>query len=140
MSIYLNTNLRVIMILNFAHFETFERKLVRAYQKRSDVNKRKLYIKDDRNIKERSKHKRTIEKRGSPENIIIFSHILMKNSPIFFKFSQELYYIMLKQNPVTVCPKSALVHIQKSKRWLLVRLFWASPENHKCKAMAKSRK
>ena len=57
----------------------------------------------------------------------------MKNSPIFFKFSQELYYIMLKQNPVTVCPKSALVHIQKSKRWLLVRLFCASPENHKSK-------
>ena len=58
-----------------------------------------------------------VEKRASPENIIIFSHILMKNSPIFFKFSQELYYIMLKQNPVTVCPKSDPVHIPKSKRW-----------------------
>ena len=72
-------------------------------------------------------------KNEQVQKIIIFSHILMKNSPIFFKFSQELYYIMLKQNPVTVCPKSALVHIQKSKRWLLVRLFWASPENHKSK-------
>ena len=42
----------------------------------------------------------------------------MKNSPIFFKFSQELYYIMLKQNPViTVCHKSDPVHIQKLKRW-----------------------
>ena len=51
--------------------------------------------------------------------IIIFSHILMKNSPIFFKFSQELYYIMLKQNPVTVCHKSDPVRIQKLKRWPL---------------------
>ena len=41
----------------------------------------------------------------------------MKNGQILFKFSQELYYMMLKQNPVTVCPKSDPVHIQKSKRW-----------------------
>ena len=39
----------------------------------------------------------------------------MKNGPIFFKFSQELYYIMLKQNPVTVCPKSALSPYSKIK-------------------------
>ena len=72
-------------------------------------------------------------KNEQVQKIIIFSHYLMKNGPIFFKFSQELYYIVLKQNPVTVCPKFALVHIQKSERWLLVRLFWASSENHKSK-------
>ena len=69
-------------------------------------------------------------KRASPENIIIFSHILMKNSPIFFKFSQELYYIMLKRNPVTVCHKSDPVHIQKLKRWPFDDRKRASPENH----------
>ena len=44
-------------------------------------------------------------------------HNFMKSSPILFKFSQELYYTMLKQIPVTVCHKSGRVHNQKSK-WL----------------------
>ena len=62
-----------------------------------------------------------LKKEPSPE-IIIFSHNLMKNSPVFFKFSQDLYYMMLEHNPVTVCHKSGPVHIQKSKRWPPVRL------------------
>ena len=58
-----------------------------------------------------------VEKRASPENHHFQPYILMKNSSIFFKFSQELYYIMLKQNPVTVCHKSDPVRVQKLKRW-----------------------
>ena len=57
----------------------------------------------------------TIEKLTKKSKMIIFRHKFMKNSPIFFKFSQELYYTMLKQIPVTVCHKSGWIHNQKSK-------------------------
>ena len=37
----------------------------------------------------------------------------MKHSSIFFKFSQELDYMMFKQIPVTVCHNSGTVRIKK---------------------------
>ena len=42
----------------------------------------------------------------------------MKHSSIFFKFSQELYYMMLKQIPVTVCHNFWPIHYSKvSRKW-----------------------
>ena len=72
-------------------------------------------------FKNQSHVRSTVEKMSKSKKSS-FSAIIMKNSPIFSKFSQEMYYMMLKQNPVTVCHKSGPVHIKKSKRWPPVRL------------------
>ena len=47
------------------------------------------------------------------QKISIVSHYLIKHSSIFFKFSQELYYMMLKQIPVTVCHNFWSIHYSK---------------------------
>ena len=88
----------------------------------------------------------TVEKRASPENHKSKRWPSPENSPIFFKFWQELYYIMLKQISVTICHNLWPSHYSKvSRKWFhqfgqppsLFLLYWTkssdcSSRQHYC--------